>query len=263
MVLKTLSLLGMLICSCAFAKDRFATLIDSQQIVNNCRRDNVVVLVHGTKATHQEMLPLGDWLNSQGLCPIYFEYIENERLSKIARSLSAHLAKLIEERRLNKLIVVAHSMGGLISRKALTKDYFEHYNINIPIKFISLASPFAGFRQANNFNLFLYFFGRYFGAEKTYLEIGSKRPFILQAGKLHKSVHHYKIETIETDRKLKINDKIIDDDVLTLADQQHQEIDDQVIYKSQMEIGHNAIINNEGEISAQLELRLEEILAIP
>lgn len=106
-----------------------------------------VLFVHGVNGTPDGWQPLVAQLDRSKYQPWFFYYPSGLRINSIANALNAIIHSLNENRQLNKMVVVAHSMGGLVSRAFILKNTVEDRQTYI-YKFISLSTPWGGVKMA-------------------------------------------------------------------------------------------------------------------
>jgi pimeloyl-ACP methyl ester carboxylesterase len=112
------------------------------------RRDRIPVLfVHGAAGTPADWRAQIESIDREQFHPWVFFYPSGFRLDDIASGLSGLVKRLHEVHGFDTLIVVAHSMGGLVSRAMILKhaaageeDYIR--------TFVSVSTPWAGHRAA-------------------------------------------------------------------------------------------------------------------
>ena len=109
-----------------------------------------IVFVHGIGGSITDFLPVLEKLDRQRYKPWFFYYPSGADLDKLAELfyrifLSGNLAHLGEM----PLVVVAHSMGGLVVRKSL-HSYAGTSTENEIKMFISIATPFGGHPSAKS-----------------------------------------------------------------------------------------------------------------
>lgn len=110
----------------------------------------MVIFVHGVEGTPRDWKYLVDGLDRERFQPWFYYYPSGLPLEKLG-SLLAHAIKFFNEfpeYKLKKLVIVAHSMGGLVARSAIdslcrkgTPSYLKMY--------ISMSSPYGGIEEAN------------------------------------------------------------------------------------------------------------------
>jgi triacylglycerol lipase len=119
-----------------------------------------IILIPGVHEKWQTLKTIADPISLSG-CPVYI--VEQLGYNMKAVDYSAKLIrKLIEEKNLNNVIIVAHSKGGLIAKYLLA---FANQDGRIK-KVIAVATPFHGSRLAE------------FIPAKAYKELGSESPMI-------------------------------------------------------------------------------------
>ena len=106
-----------------------------------------VLFVHGANGTPAGWQPLVDQLDRKKYQPCFFYYPSGIRIESIASALNAMIHSLDENHRLTKMVVVAHSMGGLVSRAFILKNAVEDQQPYI-YKFISISTPWGGVSTA-------------------------------------------------------------------------------------------------------------------
>jgi len=106
-----------------------------------------VLFVHGANGTPIGWQPLVEQLDRERYQPWFYYYPSGFRIDAIAEALNNITLSLDENYRFKKLVVVAHSMGGLVSRDFILKSALKdkHYKID---KFISISTPWGGVNTA-------------------------------------------------------------------------------------------------------------------
>ncbi len=106
-----------------------------------------VLFVHGSGGTPLSWKPIVERLDRQKFQPWFYYYPSGFRLDAIARTLNTLIKELHKKYDFNKLSVVAHSMGGLVSRAFIERNVIEdqHHYID---KFISISTPWGGVKAA-------------------------------------------------------------------------------------------------------------------
>ena len=110
----------------------------------------MVLFVHGVEGTPQDWKYLVEGLDRKRFQPWFYFYASGLPLDKLGSILGGSIEVFDElrEYRLKRLVIVAHSMGGLVARSAIDKvcrngkpPYLKMY--------ISLSSPYGGVEDAN------------------------------------------------------------------------------------------------------------------
>lgn len=104
-----------------------------------------VVFVHGVSGTPANWKYIIEKIDRDHFSPIFFYYPTGIRLNNAAELLYKGL-KAIHKRH-GRIIVIAHSMGGLVSRGVIRRFALDRREDYIPL-FISLSTPYGGHEQA-------------------------------------------------------------------------------------------------------------------
>jgi len=102
-----------------------------------------VLFVHGIAGYPQQFSPLIDALDRDRFQPWFYFYPSGFGLDGISSHLQVLLERLQSEHGFNRLAVVAHSMGGLVSRGAIIKYESATRRDDVRL-FISIATPWQG-----------------------------------------------------------------------------------------------------------------------
>jgi pimeloyl-ACP methyl ester carboxylesterase len=109
----------------------------------------IVIFVHGVAGTPRDFKYLVDGLDRSRYQPVFYFYPSGMPLQKLG-SLLADILRVLEENEnfhLKRAIVVAHSMGGLVSLAALNELCFS--GVPAYLKgYISFNSPYGGVESA-------------------------------------------------------------------------------------------------------------------
>lgn len=106
-----------------------------------------VLFVHGAGGYPQEFKALLEHMDRTKFQPWVLRYPSGARLD-VSRDLMVNvLVELYAKHKYRKLIIIAHSMGGLVSRAAINR-IIEEYPDNPLTMFISLATPWGGVETA-------------------------------------------------------------------------------------------------------------------
>lgn len=111
-------------------------------------RDKTPVLfIHGIAGSPTDFRYLIEHLDHEHFQPWVYYYPSGEHLEAIA----AHLDQTIKQLQLRygfrRLLLVAHSMGGLVARGFLLLNQTEIKRVDIPL-FVSISTPWGGVRSA-------------------------------------------------------------------------------------------------------------------
>jgi len=107
-----------------------------------------VVFVHGMSGHPREFESLIRCLDATRFQPWVVQYASGWSLEPIARGLSYRLTKLRLQYGFKQLYVVAHSMGGLVSRGML-REHVASNPAPFVTKFVSIVSPLGGMPSAD------------------------------------------------------------------------------------------------------------------
>ena len=108
-----------------------------------------IVFVYGIDGSPQDWRSMIAALDRSKYQPWFFHYPSGLRLEKSANGLSRVLQILRARYGFSRLYVVAHSMGGLVSRGAVQQAVAESGSNFIP-KFITLCTPWGGDAEADS-----------------------------------------------------------------------------------------------------------------
>lgn len=210
----------------------------------------VALLVHGINPVHEDLDALAADLQARGMTVLRFVYDDSDRLDLSAERLARGIEDLARKRGLSRLDIVAHSMGGLVARRALTQGHGLE-PLGLEIKFLSVASPFGGFGSANWSRLDMGL-GR-----KVFRDLGTRSSFIREPGELIRGVAHTKVETDEHNHTHRGQD----DDSVPLKSQAQAKVDAAAARRFRLSYGHvGSISDEEGRVPAGLQAILSEVL---
>ena len=102
-----------------------------------------VLFVHGIGGSPQDFLPLIEALDPERFQPWFYFYPSGFSLERIAEHLATLLARLEVSHGFEELAIVAHSMGGLVSRGAILR-YAEQMGRDDVRLLVTLATPWGG-----------------------------------------------------------------------------------------------------------------------
>jgi pimeloyl-ACP methyl ester carboxylesterase len=102
-----------------------------------------VVLVPGIGGSPRDFADLVPHLQRAGYRPAYFVYPSGMALGEAAEQLGKRLRELAERHDVDRLVVIGHSMGGVVA-KALLDEVDVDDDLPSWRLFISISSPFGG-----------------------------------------------------------------------------------------------------------------------
>ena len=108
-----------------------------------------VLFVHGISGYPQQFEELIAGLDREHFQPWFYFYPSGFRLDGIAGHLSSLVGELQTRLGFDEFAVVAHSMGGLVSRAFIQKHYEQTGRDDIPL-FVAISSPWGGSEGAEN-----------------------------------------------------------------------------------------------------------------
>jgi pimeloyl-ACP methyl ester carboxylesterase len=240
----------------------------------------LAIVVHGINPIHADLDALSRDLVQRDYRVLRFVYDDGAALAKSSRALRRALATLQRVSRPSRLAVVAHSMGGLVSRRALSADELtppqptklrRSYHggrwrtrrvprgpaptplpaLRGPISFLTVASPFGGFRSANWARLD-------FGLGRAvYRDLGTRARFIRKPGQLAEGVTHVKVETDEEGHSRHDGES---DDSVPLKSQTQETVDAAASEVLRLDLGHVGSIRDlDQEVPAELQTILTRV----
>jgi pimeloyl-ACP methyl ester carboxylesterase len=106
-----------------------------------------VLFVHGINGTPQNFRTLIDRLDRSRFQPWVYYYPSGAALAQVADHLAQTMRKLQHQYDFKQFVVVAHSMGGLVSRGFLQRYRGTGGGAEVPL-FVSISSPFDGHKAA-------------------------------------------------------------------------------------------------------------------
>lgn len=107
-----------------------------------------ILFVHGAGGNPREWSDIVHSLDLKKYQPIFAYYASGLSISLNSDVIREHLNILISQHNIKNLIVVAHSMGGLLSRSLIGKLNQTHNDL-VQL-FISISTPWGGFDGAEN-----------------------------------------------------------------------------------------------------------------
>lgn len=106
-----------------------------------------VVFVHGAAGNPQQLGPIIDGLDRARFQAWIFQYPSGARLDTIAGGFASTLEALCRKHRIGRVAIVAHSMGGLVSRATILRLAASPTAPRVS-PFITISTPFGGHEAA-------------------------------------------------------------------------------------------------------------------
>jgi len=112
-------------------------------IESQCQDDPIVLLIHGLIRSHKSMRRLGHYLNHHGYETVIYDYPSHQHhINQHGLQLKDKIEELLLEYPTKKLSFVTHSLGGIITREALSNLAAD--NLKRCEHLIMLAPPTQG-----------------------------------------------------------------------------------------------------------------------
>jgi hypothetical protein len=244
-----------------------------QQLVQLDPNREVILLVHGCKASSRRFLTLKKVVESRGQQAICFNYDYRARLEESAGKLLKAINQLNILIGPPQLTIIGHSQGGFVARRALIVERNDSNLLDDikSIRLVSISTPFNGITASAHCGLktlhilsggmTLLICQGIAGA--IWSEVHPRASFINQPGKLVDAVYdHIKIVTDERDtcRNRDPSGTCVESDfVFTLEEQYHPLVDnDHRVTNVVLRAGHALAVGSEGHPPHQLIEVLEK-----
>jgi pimeloyl-ACP methyl ester carboxylesterase len=104
-----------------------------------------VLFVHGALGTPEGWKNIVERLDRSRFQPWFYYYPSGFRLEDVADALNEIIKKIHETYGFKTLYITAHSMGGLVSRSFIMKNFYQDHQDYIKL-FISISTPWNGHR---------------------------------------------------------------------------------------------------------------------
>ncbi|WP_264874404.1 esterase/lipase family protein [Vibrio agarivorans] len=270
--------------SSASARERFVDvkMLFPDQSVKRCghssesltlkRDEPVTVIVHGCRSSAGQFKALAQVYEHLGEQTVCFEYDDRQSLDTVSGQLIDALNALSPIAGDERIIVLGHSQGGLIARRAhtqhrqdqkvLTHSHIDIATISAPFNGID-ASSHCGIGWLRIASLGLVDAICYLVTGPKYLDIPPQSDFIVQPGALAPQVYsHLVVKTDETEtcRTYSSSGQCIEDDyVFSLVEQTKLKIETSPrITSVVVDAGHVEIVGNDTNIPWKLISVLQE-----
>ena len=106
----------------------------------------VVLFIHGINGSPRDFRFLIAHLDRRRFQPCVFFYASGSSLARIGRELSEDIGELHRRHQITSLVIVGHSIGGLIARDMMLNQS-AHAGVDIPV-LITMSSPWGGIPSA-------------------------------------------------------------------------------------------------------------------
>jgi pimeloyl-ACP methyl ester carboxylesterase len=106
-----------------------------------------VLFVHGVGGTPRDFAPLIDALDRSRFQPWVYYYPSGATLDASAALLTQLFVRVRQQYHFDKAVVIAHSMGGLVSREFVLQD-FENNATRVVRTYVTISSPLGGMESA-------------------------------------------------------------------------------------------------------------------
>jgi len=225
----------------------------------------VTVLVHGCYGSAGRFRSLSKVLAYHGQQSACFSYDDRDSMMVSSRQLADAIEEIESKMSSNKITVIGHSQGGLVSRKALVETRDKPIKSNANLELVTVSAPLSGIRAADacansslrKMTLGIMSFVCWVVSGDKWHEITYASDYIQNPGKLTSSVQrHLLITTDETNscRNYDKSGKCIEDDFVFTLDEQNlpgSKIDGSE-KKIEIKAGHVEIVGSEGVIPNKL-----------
>ncbi len=217
----------------------------------------VAVLVHGMNAGEDDLDPLAEYLDRIGYRVARFDYDDHEPLDASATELGGFVRALLPDQETSRLLVVGHSMGGLVARRAFTVGHAARLDrLDGLTQLITVASPLNGLPIADGSRADLGL------GPESFHDLGRRSPFVRAPGTLPRGVRHVRVETAERGTQRRTARGLRSDAMIPVRAQRNPVVDDQAEV-IRVEAGHLGVINTDGRLSPTLESALDRLLTHP
>lgn len=112
---------------------------DIKKIIFSKKR--LCIFVHGLNSRSSMMKPLAEMIKKEGFAVGYFDYPNDDQISRSAILFSEELKKHRIRFPTQKISIIAHSMGGLVARKAIEDSRLDPGNVD---QLIMICTPNQG-----------------------------------------------------------------------------------------------------------------------
>jgi pimeloyl-ACP methyl ester carboxylesterase len=226
----------------------------------------VLVLVHGCLGSAGRFRALAEVFAYSGQQAVCFSYNDRDSLMVSSAGLVASIDALAGRMQNKEITVIGHSQGGLIARKALTKERpGALQRSDVDLRLVTISAPFSGIHAASHCGSLI---GRILSFGLTvpicqavsgdkWFEITYASPFIRQPGPLLPQVGEYlKIDTDERDscRTVDADGRCTEGDfVFSLGEQRLPQVDGRAARATvEVKAGHVEIVGDHRVVPVKL-----------
>ena len=121
---------------------------DAERLKNEEMKERIVfskkrlcIFVHGLNSRTSMMKPLAEMIKKEGFAVGYFDYPNDDKISRSAFLFSEELKKHQVRFPTQKISIIAHSMGGLVARNAIEDSRLDSGNVD---QLIMICTPNQG-----------------------------------------------------------------------------------------------------------------------
>jgi pimeloyl-ACP methyl ester carboxylesterase len=211
-----------------------------------------VIFVHGINGSAREFAPFVEQLDSTNYKPWFYHYPSGGDLDQLAELFyQIFLSGKVYDSGGMPIIVVAHSMGGLIAREAINKYEGKHRENEVHL-LVTMATPFGGHAAAAK--------GEEHGliVLPSWKDLNPNNDFIgnLYRKPLPNFLHHELIYAYQNPGTIKLGEN--SDGVVALASQLHPDAQTQANGQFGFDNSHTDILESE-EVSAHLQTLMDQV----
>jgi len=232
----------------------------------------VTVLVHGCKGSAGRFRSLAQLYAFHGQQAVCFSYNDRDSLVKASGELISALDGLEARMHNRQITVLGHSMGGLVTRKAMERDRPDSWSrADVDGRLLTISTPFAGIDIARPCG---WTAGHWLTLGSipgicrivtgdNWFEITSSSDFIQQPGALLPTVQKYlKVVTDErnTCRRQDSAGRCLESDYVFSTEEQYQSLVDSYPQVRNVEVaaGHVEIVGNSNVVPRKLLAILQQ-----
>jgi hypothetical protein len=219
----------------------------------------VTVIVHGCYSSAGRFRSLADVYSFHGQQAVCFNYNDRDRLSSSSAELITAIKGLSNVLQQPKITVVGHSQGGLLARRAFTRERSDRFKeSNVDLSLVTISAPFGGINISSHcgskpmawLSLGISKLVCQIVTGSKYSEIHPRSEFINEPGTLISTLdQHLKISTDELGscRRYNARNECVEDDfVFSLDEQSNPAIENDAGFSSvTVKSGHVEIVGND------------------